>query len=308
MSPTTTFITLVRRELWEHRGLVYAPLAVAVLIVIILANLSHGMGDGPTSVRIDGKEIDFVAAMTGENQRKFFSIAVSSIVIPQLLVALVVVFFYLLDSLYSERKDRSILFWKSLPVSDAMTVGSKAFVALVVVPMVVYVTSMVVGLVSLGLTRLKVAGTPFEPMFAWHTADWFMVQGAMLANMLIAALWYLPIAAALLLISVAARRAATLWAILPPLILTIVERSMLGTHRVFDFLAYRFTGFFSTLGAEFGRSAARDPADRVARVSVLYDQIDAAPLLANIDLWLGVAAGIAMLALAARLRRWRDDT
>jgi ABC-2 type transport system permease protein len=307
VSPTRTFVTLVRRELWEHRALVYAPLAVAVLFVVILASLTYGMVEGPGAVRIDGKEIDFVAAMTGENQRKFFSIVISSMILPQLLVALVVVFFYLLDSLYSERKDRSILFWKSLPVSDAMTVASKAFVALIVVPMVVYVAALLSGLIALVITRFKVAGTPFEPMFTWHTADWFVVQGALLLNLVIAALWYLPIAAALLLISVAARRAATLWAILPPLILTIVERSTLGTQRVFAFLVYRFTGYFDAMGADFERAPAPTSSARVERVSELYDQIIALPLFANIDLWLGVAAGLAMLALAARLRRWRDD-
>jgi ABC-2 type transport system permease protein len=304
----TTFATLVRREIWEHRALVYAPLVVAALLVLSLASLTNGMVDGVTTVRIDGKDIDFVGAMTGENQRKFFSIAVSSMLIPQLLVALVVVFFYLLDSLYSERKDRSILFWKSLPVSDTLTVGSKAFVALIVVPFVVYLTAMVAGLVILGITKLKVAGTPFEAMFEWHTVDWLLVQGSLFLNILIAALWYLPIAAALLLISVAARRAVILWAILPPFILFIVERSTLGTQRVFDFLAYRLTGFFSAVGTEFGRSASRATSDRVARISMIYERIDALPLLANVDLWLGVAAGIAMLVLAARLRRWRDDT
>lgn len=308
MNRTSTFATLVRRELWEHRALVYAPLVVAALLVLSLASLTNGMVDGATSIRVDGKDIDFVGSLTGENQRKFFSIAVSSMLIPQLLVALVVVFFYLLDSLYSERKDRSILFWKSLPVSDTLTVGSKAFVALLVVPFVVYLTAMVAGLVILGITRIKVAGTPFEAMFEWHTVDWLRVQGALFLNILIAALWYLPIAAALLLISVAARRAVILWAILPPFILFIVERSTLGTQRVFDFLAYRLTGFFTAVGTEFGRSASRASSDRMARISVVYDRIDALPLLGNIDLWLGVAAGIAMLALAARLRRWRDDT
>jgi ABC-2 type transport system permease protein len=308
MNRLATFATLVRREIWEHRALVYAPLVVALLLVLSLSSLTNGMVDGATSIRVDGRDIDFVGALTGENQRKFFSIAVSSMLIPQLLVALVVVFFYLLDSLYSERKDRSILFWKSLPVSDASTVGSKAFVALIVVPFVVYLTAMVAGLVILGITKLKVAGTPFEPMFEWHMLDWLRVQAALLVNILVAALWYLPVAAALLLISVAARRAVILWAILPPFILFIVERSTLGTQRVFDFLAYRFTGFFTAVGTEFGRGAARPSTDRMARISVIYDRIDALPLLANVDLWLGVAAGIAMLALAARLRRWRDDT
>ena len=52
-------------------------------------------------------------------QRHFFDLLMVGLLVPQLLVGVVAVFFYLLDGLFTERRDRSILFWKSLPVSDA---------------------------------------------------------------------------------------------------------------------------------------------------------------------------------------------
>jgi len=307
MSPTTTFITLLRREFWEHRGLLYAPLAVALMLVVFTL-LGGGMPRGSVEIHLDGNGAHFVSAMSGPQQRKFFGIVVAGLLVPQLLVAMVVTFFYLLDSLYSERKDRSILFWKSLPVSDAMTVASKAAVALVAVPLIVYVLSLVVSLVVFGVMGLKYSGTELGPLVQWHTLEWFALQGVLLLNIVVAALWYSPVVAALLMISAAARRATVLWAVVPPLILGLVERSTLGTDYVPRFIGYRLTGFFDAMGMGMGRPVQASTAEQVERVATLYEKINAAPLLLNVDLWLGVAAAIALLAIAIRLRRWRDDT
>jgi ABC-2 type transport system permease protein len=307
MNPTSTFTTLLRREFWEHRGLLYAPLAVA-LILVVFTLIGGGMPRGSVHIHLDGDGGDFVTAMSGAQQRKFFGIVVAGLMVPQLLVALVVTFFYLLDSLYGERKDRSILFWKSLPVSDAMTVAAKAAVALLVVPLIVYVLSLVVSLVVFGVLAVKYSGTGLAPLLQWHTLDWLALQGVLLLNLLVAALWYAPVAAALLMISAAARRATVLWAVVPPLVLFVVERTTLGTDYVRRFIAYRLTGFFDAMGVGFERQAQSSTAEQVERVAALYEKINAAPLLLSLDLWLGVAAAAALLAVAIRLRRWRDDT
>jgi ABC-2 type transport system permease protein len=307
MSPLGAFVTLLRREFWEHRGLLYAPLAVAVMLVVFTL-IGGGMPRGPITIQVNGNEANFVAAMGGPQQRKFFGIVVAGLIVPQLLVAMVVTFFYLLDSLYSERKDRSILFWKSLPVSDTLTVASKAAVALVVVPMIVYLLSLVVSLVVFGVMGLKYSGTPLAPLVQWHTLDWFALQGVLLLNVVVAALWYAPVVALLLMISAAARRATVLWAVVPPLILGLVERTAFGTDNVPRFIGYRLTGFFDAMGLQTGRQLHATTAEQVERVAMLYDKINAAPLLANVDLWLGVAVAVGLLAVAIRLRRWRDDT
>jgi ABC-2 type transport system permease protein len=307
MSPTTTFVTLLRREFWEHRGLLYAPLAVAIMLVVFTL-IGGGMPRGPIVIQVNGNEANFISAMSGPQQRKFFGIVVAGLMVPQLLVAMVVTFFYLLDSLYSERKDRSILFWKSLPVSDTLTVVSKAAVALVVVPLVVYLLSLVVSLVVFGAMGLKYSGTPLASLVQWHTLDWFALQGVLLLNIVVAALWYAPVVALLLMISAAARRATVLWAVVPPLILGLVERTAFGTDFVPRFIGYRLTGFFDAMGMSTGRPLQATTAEQVERVGMLYDRINAAPLLANVDLWLGVAVAVVLLLVAIRLRRWRDDT
>lgn len=280
---TRPFLTLVRRELWEHGGLVWAPLAMALTIIVV--SLVSVMVKG--SVDIDLGEDRPLPELFGdaEKQRGIFSLVMAGLVWPQLLVAFVVVFFYLLDGLFTERRDRSILFWKSLPVSDTKTVLSKLFVALVAMPLWSWVLSLVVGLVVFGVLATQVSGTPAAGLGTWHGGTWLMVQATMLGKMAIAALWYLPVAGWLLLVSVLAKRAPFLWATLPFLVLSLAERIALGTNVMGALVAQRLFGFREevSLMGEF-------------------------PLLASPDLWIGVAVGAALVYAAIRVRQRSDDS
>ena len=280
---TRPFLTLVRRELWEHGGLVWAPLAMALTIIVV--SLVSVMVKG--SVDIDLGEDRPLPELFGdaEKQRGIFSLVMAGLVWPQLLVAFVVVFFYLLDGLFTERRDRSILFWKSLPVSDTKTVLSKLFVALVAMPLWSWALSLVVGLVVFGVLATQVSGTPAAGLGTWHGGTWLMVQATMLGKMAIAALWYLPVAGWLLLVSVLAKRAPFLWATLPFLVLSLAERIALGTNVMGALAAQRLFGFREevSLMGEF-------------------------PLLASPDLWIGVAVGAALVYAAIRVRQRSDDS
>ena len=283
INTTRPFLTLVRRELWEHGSLVWAPLAMAVTIIVV--SLVSVMVK--TSVDIDLGEDRPLPELFGdaEKQRGIFSLVMAGLVLPQLLVAFVVVFFYLLDGLFTERRDRSILFWKSLPVSDAKTVLSKLFVALVAVPLWSWALSLVVGLVVFGVLATQVSGTPAAGLGTWHGGTWLTVQAAMLGKMAIAALWYLPVAGWLLWVSVLAKRAPFLWATLPFLVLSLAERIALGSNVVGAMVAQRLFGFREevSLMSEF-------------------------PLLASPALWIGVAVGAALVYAAIRVRRRSDDS
>jgi ABC-2 type transport system permease protein len=283
INTTRPFLTLVRRELWEHGSLVWAPLAMALTIIVV--SLVSGMVKG--SIDIDLGEDRPLPELFGdaEKQRGIFSLVMAGLVLPQLLVGFVVVFFYLLDDLFTERRDRSILFWKSLPVSDAKTVLSKLFVALVAVPLWSWALSLVVGLVVFGVLATQVSGTPAAGLGTWHGGTWLTVQAAMLGKMAIAALWYLPVAGWLLLVSVLAKRAPFLWATLPFLVLSLAERIALGSNVVGAMVAQRLFGFREevSLMSEF-------------------------PLLASPALWIGVAVGAALVYAAIRVRRRSDDS
>ena len=283
INTTRPFLTLVRRELWEHGSLVWAPLAMALMIIVV--SLVSGMVKG--SVDIDLGEDRPLPELFGdaEKQRGIFTLVMAGLVLPQLLVGFVVVFFYLLDSLFTERRDRSILFWKSLPVSDAKTVLSKLFVALVAVPLWSWALSLVVGLVVFGVVAAQVSGTPAAGLGTWHGGTWLTVRASLLGKLAIGVLWYLPVAGWLLLVSVLAKRAPFLWATLPFLVLSLAERIALGSNVVGALVAQRLFGFREevSLMSEF-------------------------PLLASPGLWIGVAVGAALVYAAIRVRRRSDDS
>src|SRR3569832_3193 len=139
--------TLIRREFWEHRSLWIAPLIMAVLMVLTVFPLHIG-------------QMDFECAPNfadPANRIGAFTLMIWAHTEPQYLVMSLVSSFYLMDCLYAERKDRSILFWKSLPVSDATTVLSKFLVGVVVLPLGVYVLAALSGVLFQVLWSVRVA-------------------------------------------------------------------------------------------------------------------------------------------------------
>jgi len=299
------FITLVRRELWEHRSLVWAPLAMA-LTIIVLSLVSSAMHGGVAIDLGDNRPMPELFS-DAEKQRGIFSMVMAGLVLPQLLVGSVVVFFYLLDCLFTERRDRSILFWKSMPVSDTKTVLSKLFVALVAIPLWIWALSLVVGLVVFGVIAAQVSGTPAAGLGTWHGDTWLLVQASMLGKLAIAALWYLPVAGWLLLVSVIAKRAPFVWATLPFLVLSIAERMTLGTNEVGTLVARRLFGFGEEVSLSVTRSAI-DVTGVGESITRSQAMVSGFPLLASPELWLGVVVGAALVYAAIRLRRRSDDS
>lgn len=290
--------TLVRRELWEHKALWIAPLAVAALI--LLSMLMPGRGhDGIPHIVMDGHELGH------ESRAAVFAVLLWALTIPQLLVMMIVLFFYATDCLYAERRDRSILFWKSMPVSDAQTVLAKLLVALVLVPLGVYALALVTDLLAAGILQLRFAEIVSRFM-EWDAGVWLQVQGLMLLGLLIAMLWYAPVVAYLLLVSAWARRNVVLWVVLPPILAMIGEEIAFNTDYVKNFLGHRLGGVWGELG--LGRGLSRLGEAHSLSLGRMIEAIDATPVLTSLHLWLGVAAAAALVFAAIRIRRYRDDT
>lgn len=302
------FVTLIRREFWEHRGLWMAPLIAAVFLILAVA-LSH-VSSGGFRISLDNDTLHFANSFTADQKAKTFGVFIAVLGFPILITMVVVVFFYLADALYSERKDRSILFWKSMPVSDGATVWSKVVTALAVVPLYVWVVAMLTVTIGFLIGSIRVSGTPIANLAAWDTGVWLKVQGIALANMLVASLWYAPIAGYMLAVSAWARRSVLMWIILPPVILTWLEEIVFNTNQVAAFIGHRLTGFFESLGRESAtlHTGAVDGQARAQQLGERLDHISATGLLANPELWLGVLAAVALIFVAIRMRRYRDDT
>ncbi|HMA11058.1 MAG TPA: hypothetical protein VKO83_04165 [Steroidobacteraceae bacterium] len=270
------YLTLAKREFWEHRSLWIAPAAsAAFLLLTALAGILFA----PGHVRFDGMQMDGGAQRAlGHGSDRLMMMTTVGIASVMIIAACVTVGIYLLDCLYAERKDRSILFWKSLPVSDRDTVLVKFGVAMLLVPAGVFVLQLFTNLLLTGLAAMASRASP--PWLAmWTFPGWLAAQAQFAGFIMVTLLWYAPVAAWFMLASVATTRAPMMFAALPWVILTISERIVLGSGHVARFVAWRLT-------------PSQAPLER----------------LASPGLWIGLAAAAGMLYMVIRLRRYRDDT
>jgi ABC-2 type transport system permease protein len=283
---------LVRRELWEHRALWVVPLVVAALIIIATL-FPHA------AVQID--DADLNAGYIG-----MFAAIHSALALPQFLLLAVVLPFYLLDCLYAERKDRSILFWKSLPVSDAQTVVSKLIVALAVVPLGVYMLTLATDIAASGILALRFRHSMvLSNILQWNTAVWLHTQLFILSAVVVTMLWYAPLAAYLLLVSAWAKRNVTLWATIPPLLAFVIERIAFHSNYVGRILMYRLNGIWGSLGVEHELSGKTDMVSQ--KVSATMGHISPLAVLQNVDLWLGLVLTVALVYLTIHIRRGQTE-
>jgi ABC-2 type transport system permease protein len=296
MSTARIFPMLIRREFWEHRALWMTPLVVAALFILVCFV--------PGAIHLDGVQ----ATPRAGSNNVFIGIQLLFVGLLEALTA-IVVFFYLSDCLYADRKDRSILFWKSLPVSDSATVLSKLLVAILVVPLGIYVLAVITNLLAFGiLTALFRSHPVFGPFIQWNTGAWLRLNLVLLVNTLVLALWFAPVAAYQLLVSAWAKGSVFVWTILPPLIVIFGERLIFGTWNVASLLVVRLGG---GLLSSFGRSAGRvaeNSASATFGTDGLFQRIDAFALLATPGMWIGVAVAVLLVFAAIRIRRYRDDT
>jgi len=287
----TTLVTLIRREFWEHAALWRAPAIVAALLMLVAVF--------STSIAVN---VNDTHVLHLDPATRIIALNMTQMVWTMIiyLVAAVVVTFYTLDCLYTERRDRSILFWKSLPVSDGLTVLAKFLVASAVVPLLVFVLATASHLVALIVWKLRVTLAGAPDLIAWDALAWLRGEAVMLLALTLSSLWYAPLVAAALLVSAWVRRSPVLWATLPLIVLPIFEYLFFRTHYLWSFIKYRSGGIWHLLGQ------GGHPVDE-ERLRLLSDLNWVGAFLSP-DLWLGLAAAAALLYAAARVRRYRDDT
>jgi ABC-2 type transport system permease protein len=287
-------LTLVRREFWEHRALWLAPLVVAALLALCATI-------GRVHIDLD----DAAHFASGPQQVALFSIIQWVLAMPLYIVIIFVGSFYLLDCLYAERKDRSILFWKSLPVSDGLTVCAKLLVALVVVPFGVFALALAAHLVFTAILGARIALGSLPPVLTWSSYEWLRTEAVMLLATLFAVLWYAPIAGYLLLVSAWVRRAPILWATLPFVLGPVLEWIAFGTRYLLSFIDYRVNGIWEILGVGRANIVSKHS---LHPVGTALEVLDFRGALTAVNLWLGLAVTAALVYAAIRIRRYRDDT
>jgi ABC-2 type transport system permease protein len=289
VSETRPFYWSVRREVWENRS-IYIALLAASAVYLIGYTISvfwvprgmHGMGADESTPLIVQLAMPYAHA--------------------QMLLALtafLVGIFYSLDALHGERRDRSILFWKSLPVSDLTTVLAKASIPLVVLPLLVFVIALALQIV------MQLEGAAFRVLSgASTTAPWgppfFEMQLVFLYSLVVMALWHAPLYMWMLLVSGWPRRATFLWAVFPPLALAVIEYIAFHTTYLATMLHSRLLGF---------DALAFDLVDKngvpIDPHFIPLAQLAPARFLSSPGLWLGLLFAALCLAGAVKLRRYQ---
>ncbi|HEY4210055.1 MAG TPA: hypothetical protein VGM84_01130 [Steroidobacteraceae bacterium] len=312
-----TLLMLVKREFWEHRQLWLVPVSVGGLLVLagMFAQFNTG-GDfrlpfGPQKWHWD------TARQVGEHEAMvaFSSVRLVLSMIPLVLTGSIALYFYLLNSLFDERKDRSILFWKSLPVSDGATVVSKLLVGTVITPLLFYAVAVVTQVLFAEVWNLRLSwGLASGAAFAWDATAWFKLQGFMLFSVLGAILWYAPVAGYLVFISAWARRQPFLWSILPLIALGFIEQYVLGTRYIATLVGYRMAGLWA-YGNDPGGWSVTDaaivgPGHHIQTVdfSNVFDHQSLIGMLSRPGVLIGLVVAVGFAYAAARVRRFRDDT
>jgi ABC-2 type transport system permease protein len=275
--PARVFLWAVRRELWEYRFLYVAPLLVAGLTLAgyVIATLGRALSTPDLAQRraILEERTDFAAAVI-------------------LFTAVLAGIFYLLDALQAERRDRSILFWKSLPVSDSTTVLAKFTVGAALAPLIGYAVTFAVQFLMLLIGSAVMLANGFGPGPMWER--FFAASAALLYHMVtVHILWWAPLYAWLLLVSAAVRHIAFVWAALPVAAIIAVEHVMFGTKWVPGYLLYRISG-----GMEAMVPPGKMPMDPMTHYTPMA-------FLLTPGLWGGLAVAALFLYGASRLRRAR---
>jgi ABC-2 type transport system permease protein len=272
----------VQREMWENRSTYIAPLAAAAIflfgfMISVIRMRRH----------IAASLLDPIQVHDQLTSRYELSAALI------MGTALIVGIFYALDALYGERRDRSILFWKSLPVSDLTTVLSKFAIPIVVLPVLSFAITLGTQFLMLVISSAMLAGSGVDVATLWTHESFLRISLVILYHFLtVHGLWYAPLYGWLLLVSAWAPRAPFIWAFLPPFVISGVEKIAFNTSYFLRFLQYRL------LGPGGGMTPDDHAHDFMASLIPHH-------FLSTPGLWTGLAVAALFLLATVQLRRSR---
>ncbi len=304
-----TQLALLKREIWEHRAIYVTPLVIALIISMmsITGQVAVSAFDQAVDIAILG------ATNLGEAERaSAITVLMVSISLLFILAMWVLTIFYTLDSLYAERKDKSILFWRSMPITDAETVVSKLVTAMVVIPLVTFVVLAATHLFVLTISSIWVSFRGANAGYLiWQAAPLLDNWIATLIFLLAIPLWLSPFIGWFLLVSAYTKRSPLLVAFLPIILLPMLERTLVGTRFFADAIFVRsgkmplFQGI-DTIGLW---SEDKEALHELGRSGITFlSMVDLGGFLARPGLWLGLIVCGLFVTAATYVRRYRDES
>jgi ABC-2 type transport system permease protein len=246
---------LINREVWEHRNafLIVPAIITSFFLVMLLLFFSASLTD-MLDVKVefgDHEKTDLDQHLAEDNhvtwivsklvdtsamrRDEVLDFGFQMLSMPLSLGLWLVMFFYLLACLYDERRDRSILFWKSMPVSDGMTVLAKLVTGVLFIPLIYLVCIAILqflALIMLSLVSFNSETSATEMIWTSSglVGNWMSYIGVILFY----SAWSLPFFAWLMLVSAAARSLPLAWALGVPAALALIERLLVGETLITD--------------------------------------------------------------------------
>jgi ABC-2 type transport system permease protein len=315
------FTWLLKREFWEHKGAFFwTPIVVgSVMIFFIAVSLVLALSGLKGGMQINGVDVSSLAnVMSASDKAEFvarFTASYPVFAMPIFIALAFCIFFFCLGALFDERKDRSVLFWKSLPLSDSATVLSKVAMALLIAPLIALAAAIVT---SIFLVLFICLGAAFAGVNIFSevlgSSATYLAPLQFIGMLPIYALWALPTVGWLLMVSAWARSKPFLWAVGVPVMAGILATwltKMLGIGWNIAWFWKHIVGRLlgSVLPGGWLEPTMRSRGDMSASLEPTLGNTLAQSwqALGSANIWIGVVVGAAMIYAAIRLRRWRDE-
>lgn len=300
-------LALIKREMWEHRSIYVTPLAVACIVTLgTLAALVFASGFaaeldiaifGATNIAGDAeRKLVLTGLFIGTSWLFLFALGVLTV-------------FYTLDSLYAERKDKSILFWRSLPVTDAETVISKLITAVVVIPVVTVIAIIATHLVNLVVTSVWVSAKGGDAvLLIWGSVPLLDNWLAVLIVVLATAIWLSPFIGWFLLVSAFTKRSPLLMAFMPLVLIPLIEAIFLRSKYFVDVVFARGGVMPLFRGMDMNTFFDKDRLQVNEEIVSLLGHLDVARFALSPAMWAGVIVCGLLTTGAIYIRRYRGES
>ncbi len=300
-------LALIRREIWEHRSIYVTPMAIASIVTLgVLAMLIFASG---FAAELDA--VIFGATnIAGETERKaaltLYFLGTSWLFLVALAILTV---FYCLDSLYAERKDKSILFWRSMPVTDAETVISKLIIALLVIPVAAIIGIIVTHLVNLVVTSVWVSMKGGDAsLLIWGSVSLLDNWLAAVIVILATGIWMSPFIGWFLFVSAYTKRSPLLMAFMPLFLLALLEKIILRTHVFAEHVLGRGDGMPLIRTDNIKRFFDEEQWRIAEGATSLLVHLDIVQFLTSSSTWAGIIVCGLLSTAAIYVRRYRDES
>ncbi len=301
------YLALMKREFWEHRSIWVTPAAIAS--VVTLGTLTALMFAGEFAKELD-VAIFGAQNIAGDTERKAvltgFFVGSSWL----FLIALsILTIFYTLDSLYAERKDKSILFWRSLPVTDAETVISKLATAVILVPAITIIAIIATHIVNLVVTSIWVSVKGGSPgTLIWGSVPLLDNWLAAIVVIYAMAIWMSPFLGWFLFVSAWTKRAPLLMAFLPLVLIPMIEGIFFRSAHFAEAVWGRSALIPIFAGIDMERFFDEGHARMSEEMVSLLAHLDIGKFVTDIDTWLGIIVCGLLTTAAIYVRRYRDES